>query len=97
MLQEVDSGKTSLIIKILFQLDEMMKTSQHQVKHSYYSNMSTILKLNLKCLIAFMPTDNETSQRYKDLKITSCQNSNLGILKKVHQMAAQVNISFISF
>ena len=48
----------SLISKILSQLSEMMKMSQHQVEHSYYSNMSTILKLSLKCLVAFVLTDN---------------------------------------
>ena len=58
MLYNVDRGKTSLISKILFELGEMMKTSQNQMKHSYHSNMSTILKLSLKCVIAFMLTDN---------------------------------------
>ena len=45
---DLDCGKTSVISKILFQLGEMMKTFQHQVKHSYHSNMSTVLKLGLK-------------------------------------------------
>ena len=59
MLQDIDCLQDSLISKILFQLGEMMKTSQHQMKHRYYSgNMFTILKLSLKCLIAFMLTDN---------------------------------------
>ena len=58
MLKDVNCGKTSLISKLLFQLGEIMKTSQHQVKHSYQSNMSTILKLTLKCLLTFMLTDN---------------------------------------
>ena len=47
LVKDIDCGKTSLISKILFQLGEMMKTSQYQVKHSYNSNMSTILKLSL--------------------------------------------------
>ena len=50
MLKDVDCGGTSLISK-------MMKMTQNQVKYSYHSNMSTILKLSLKCLIAFMLTD----------------------------------------
>ena len=50
MLKDVDCGGTSLISR-------MMKMSQNQVKHSYHSNMSTILKLSSKCLIAFMLTD----------------------------------------
>ena len=32
VLLVVDYGRTSLISKILFQLREMMKTSQHQVE-----------------------------------------------------------------
>ena len=34
-----------------------MKTSQHQVKHIYHGDMSAIIKLSLKCLLAFMLTD----------------------------------------
>ena len=48
--KDVDCGKTGLIFK-------MMETSQNEVKNSYHSNMSTILKLSLKFLMAFMLTD----------------------------------------
>ena len=36
----------------------MTKTSQHLVERSYHSNMPSIFKLNLKCQVAFMLTDN---------------------------------------
>ena len=44
VLKDVDCGK-------------MMTTSQNEVKNSYHSNMSTILKLSLKFLTAFMLAD----------------------------------------
>ena len=47
-----------MISKVLFQLREMMKFAQHKVEHSYHRNMSTTLKLILKCQVAFMLTDN---------------------------------------
>ena len=56
MLQDGDYGRTSLVSKILFQLGERMRTSQHKVKHCDHSNTSTILKLNSKCETGFMPT-----------------------------------------
>ena len=50
VLKDVGCGKTNLISK-------MMKTSQNEVKNSYHSNMSTIVKLSLTCVMAFMLTD----------------------------------------
>ena len=67
-----------LISKILFQFGELMKISQNKVKQSYHSNMSTISKLSLKCVVAFTLTENVyfvaiawKLESYEDLKITS--------------------------
>ena len=53
-----------------------MKKSHHEVKHRHHSDMSTILKLGLKCLAALMLTGNvyfvevrrkfEKLERFKD-------------------------------
>ena len=59
MLQDGDCSKIGLAFKVLFQRGEMIKRSRHQVEeHSYYSNMSTIMKLSLKCQVVFIITDN---------------------------------------
>ena len=52
VLKGVDCSKTRLISKILFQLGEMMKTSQNQVKHSYHSNMLRSIKAGFSLIVA---------------------------------------------
>ena len=58
MLLDGDCGRTSLVSKILSQLGEMVKMSQHKVDYSYHRNMSSILKLSSKCKVSFMLTGN---------------------------------------